>query len=212
VSKCASVCVCVSKMAAAAVVARLRAAGLDVVARAKSKGNEAVVAMKNDKGLLFLNLGTATGLLGFCMTDPIPLRTCSIISSSASIFFALTRNPILSYVPVIWSSLFIAVNSVKISNILLSRLDTTLTDVEEDVYTKHFMPFGMRPRQFKRLLEGAKIKEYPPKAVIEKEAMFPSKTTVKLLTSGEAIAYKNKSPLFAIDANNPICFVGKLGS
>lgn len=180
-----------------------------VFARAKAAGHQAVIAMKNDKGLLFLNLGTATGLLGFCMTDPVPLRTCSIISSGASIFFALTRNPILSYVPVVWSSLFIAVNSVKISNILLSRLDTTLTEVEEEVYTKHFMSFGMRPRQFKRLLQGSRMHYYAANSVIEKEAMYPNSSSVKLLICGEATAFKNKSPLFAIHADNPICFIGE---
>ena len=180
------------------------------VTRAHTATKQAVHAMINDKPLLFLNLGTATGLLGFCMTDPIPLRSCSIISSAASIFFALTRNPILSYVPVVWSSLFIGVNSVKISNILLSRLDTTLTEMEEEVYVKHFLPFGMRPRQFKSLLSGATARKYPAKSLIESETRFPSNTPVKLLTSGEATVFKNKSHLFTINANNPICFIGKL--
>jgi hypothetical protein len=178
------------------------------VKRAQAATSQAVYAMKNDKGLLFLNLGTATGLLGFCMTDPIPLRTCSIVSSAASIVFALSRNPILSYVPVVWSSLFIVVNTFKISNILLSRLDTTLTDMEEEVYTKHFLPFGMRPRQFKRLLNGARVRTYAPDSIMEGKTMFPSKSSVQLLTQGEAIVFKDGTHLFTIYANNPICFIG----
>lgn len=171
---------------------------------------EAAHALRSDKGLLFLNLGTATGLLGFCMTDPIPLRSCSIISSGASIFFALTRSPVLSYVPVVWSSLFIAVNAMKISNILLSRLDTTLTELEEEVYSKHFLPFGMRPRQFKRLLEGSTSRSYEAGSLVESETTFPSKTTVKLLTKGEASVFKNNRHLFTIDAEKPICFIGDM--
>jgi hypothetical protein len=180
------------------------------VMRAQAAARQAVHVLQNDKGLLFLNIGTATGLLGFCMTDPIPLRSCSIISSGASIFFALTRTPILSYVPVVWSSLFIAVNSFKISVILFSRLDTTLTEIEEEVYSKHFLPFGMRPRQFKSLLNGATVREYDANSLIESETMFPSTTSVKLLTKGEATVYKNDSHLFTIDANNPICFIGNV--
>jgi hypothetical protein len=36
---------------------------------------------KNDKAYIYLNVGTVTGLVGFCMSDPLPLRTCSITSS-----------------------------------------------------------------------------------------------------------------------------------
>lgn len=178
--------------------------------RARVSAQETLQVIKNDRGLLLLHLGTATGLLGFCMTDPIPLRTCSIISSTASIAFALTRNPILSYAPVAWSSLFIAVNSFKIGQILFSRMDTTLSELEEEVYTKHFMPFGVRPRQFRRLVNAATMHTYEPDSLIEKEIMFPSKTSVKLLMQGEATVYKEGKSLYTIDANFPICFIGDL--
>ena len=179
------------------------------VSRALNEAKNVLQAVKSDRGLLFLHLGTATGLMGFCMTDPIPLRSCSIVSSSASIYFALTRNPILSYAPIVWSSLFISVNTFKIGSILLSRMDTTLTELEEEVYTKHFLPFGMRPRQFKKLLNAATAKSYSPKSVIEPETMFPSNESVKLLTKGEATVFKNKKHLFTINADHPTCFIGK---
>ena len=179
------------------------------MSRALGEGRKILQVAKSDRGILFLHLGGATGLMGFCMTDQIPLRSCSIVYSAASIYFTLSRKVVLSYVPAVWSSLFISVNAFRIGTILLSRMDTTLTELEEEVYTKHFLPFGMRPRQFKKLLNAATTKTYAPKSVIETETMFPSNEPVKLLTKGEATVFKNKKHLFTINADHPTCFIGE---
>mmetsp|Transcript_24513 Transcript_24513/g.36058 ORF Transcript_24513/g.36058 Transcript_24513/m.36058 type:complete len:389 (+) Transcript_24513:61-1227(+) len=165
---------------------------------------------RTDPAFLFLNIGTATGLAGFCMSDPLALRSCSIIGTIASITFVLTRNPIHSYVPVYWSTCFIAVNVYKITGLLLDRKPTELNEDEEEVYVRHFMHCGMRPGQFKRLVKAARRKEFKPGDVIEKEVTFPSTTSVKLLMEGKAIVYRNNNELFTIDANKPICFLGDL--
>jgi hypothetical protein len=172
--------------------------------------DKAVDMIKNDKPFLLLHIGTATGLAGFTMTDPLPLRCCSIAASVSSITYVMTRVPVHSMAPVYWSSCFIAVNSFKIMELLMERKDLTLSPMEEDVYVKHFLKSGMRPRQFKRLMDHASVREFSPGEVIEEEGSLAGHTTVKLLTQGSVTVLKSNEELFVVDAKKAICFLGDL--
>lgn len=163
---------------------------------------------RNDPAAVFFHLGTATGLLGFCMTDPLPLRCCSITSSIASITFLVTRKPFGSMIPIAWSSLFISVNLFKINELLRERKLIELSAQEEEIYTVHFLPSGMRPRQFKRLTAEARKREYPLGTVLQKEGEFP--TTVKLLTKGKVRVEIDEEEVYTVNAQEPICFLGDL--
>jgi hypothetical protein len=162
---------------------------------------------RTDPGIILLNVGTATGLMGFTMTDPIPLRTCSIISSVSSVIFMMSR-PVPLMTPVYWSSLFISVNLYKIGDILYSRASVELSDLEEEVYMRHFVHSGMRPRQFLTLVSNAKAVEYAPGTIVEGEVKFPSVSTVKLLMKGSATVLNEGVEMYTVDAKKPICFLG----
>lgn len=169
------------------------------------------VLSKEDPAFILLNLGTATGLAGFAMTDPLPLRACSLVSSFSSVIYMLSR-PVPLMVPVYWSGLFIAVNTYKISQILYCRAGVELTDMQEDVYMQHFVHSGMRPRQFLTLVSHAKTVEYEPCEVIEEEVKFPSVSTVKLLMKGSVAVRNDGAEMYTVSASKPICFLGDLSA
>ena len=168
---------------------------------------QGVIKARQDPAFVLLNLGTATGLAGFCMSDPLPLRACSITSSVASIVFTVTRNPVASYVPVYWSACFIAVNAYKIVELLNERRQINLSDLEEELYARHFMKSGMRPRQFKRLIDKARIVNFNDGTVLHSEG-DPIPQTVRLLYRGTVKILTNSEELFVVDSLKPICFLG----
>lgn len=162
---------------------------------------------KNDRAYIYLNLGTFTGLVGFCMSDPLPLRTCSITSSLTGLYFQLTRVPVQSYVPIYWSCCFMAVNIYKIVELLVERRTVRLTEAEEDLYCRHFQRSGMRPTQFQRLMENSVARAHKSGAIIAEEGQEMPKTVV-LLTNGTVRIQKNKEDIYVVDASKPICFLG----
>lgn len=168
---------------------------------------DAWVMGKKDPAYVMLHLGTATGLLGFTMSDPLPLRACSITSSVASIAFIVTRVPVASMVPVYWSSCFIAVNSFKIYELLMERRAVQFEEKDEDIYARHFMRSGMRPRQFKKLRENAVVKEFENGEILHSEGAT-APTTVRLLINGRVQISTNDEEIFTVDAKKPICFLG----
>jgi hypothetical protein len=162
---------------------------------------------RKDPAYVLLHLGTATGLAGFTLSDPLPLRACSITSSLASIVFIATRVPVASMVPVYWSSCFIAVNSFKIYQLLMERRAVELEKFDEDIYARHFMRSGMRPRQFKVLRENAVLREFEDGDILHSEGS-EAPTTVKLLINGRVQIKANEEEIFTVDAKKPICFLG----
>lgn len=162
---------------------------------------------KKDPAFVLLHLGTATGLFGFCLTDPLPLRCCSITSSVASITFMMTRTPAVSMVPVYWSSCFIAVNSYKIYQLLMERRAVDLATEDEEIYVRHFMRSGMRPRQFKKLMEHASLKSFENGTVMHAEGST-APSTVRLLINGKVQIRSHDEVVFTVDAKKPICFLG----
>jgi hypothetical protein len=162
---------------------------------------------RSDPAFVLLNVGTATGLAGFTMSDPLPLRCCSITSSVASIIFTVTRTPVASYVPVYWSACFIGVNVYKIVQLLNERREIALSDMEEDLYVTHFMRSGMRPRQFKKLFDKSRRVSFKDGTVLHKEG-DPFPDTVRLLYRGLVRIMTHDEEIFTVDSSKPICFLG----
>ena len=158
---------------------------------------------KNDRAYIYMNLGTVTGLVGFCMSDPLPLRSCSIVSSVTGMYFQLTRIPVHSYVPIYWGCCFMAVNIYKIIELLHERRSIHLSDAEEDIYCHHFQRSGMRPTQFKRLMQNSVIRSHKSGALIAEEGK-PVPNTLLLLMNGTVRIQKNNEDIYIVDATKPI--------
>ena len=83
-------------------------------------------SLRNDPGSIFLHIGTSTALLGFCVTDPLFLRSCSVFASTCSMAYNLTRSPPLIN-HCVWGGMFISVNLYHIYFLQKERQDVMLT-------------------------------------------------------------------------------------
>jgi hypothetical protein len=139
---------------------------------------------RNDPALLALHLGTAIGLFGFASSDQLSLRTCAVISGISGIVFNLTRKPKPILGPVYWSVAFFIANGYNINKLLSERADVKLDDEEKEIYVHHFLSSGIRPKQFKRIMEGGKYRVLLPNTRITEQGKEDKAKKVYLLLKG----------------------------
>lgn len=115
--------------------------------------------MANNYGILILNIGSLATLTGFTRTDILELRLLSITGSLSSVIYFLTRPPPFVYGSVIWSLIFASTNAYMVYYIYEERKGQIqpLTEEEKDLYEEHFMPHGVTPRQFEKLIQRAQL-------------------------------------------------------
>jgi CRP-like cAMP-binding protein len=113
----------------------------------------------NNYGILILNIGSLATLTGFTRTDILELRLLSITGSLSSVIYFLTRPPPFVYGSVIWSLIFASTNAYMVYYIYEERKGQIqpLTEEEKDLYEEHFMPHGVTPRQFEKLIQRAQL-------------------------------------------------------
>jgi hypothetical protein len=105
--------------------------------------------------VLILNAGSICTLVGFTRSDILELRTMSMTGSIASVIYVWGQQKIL-WPSVVWSSLFAAVNAVKIFEIYQERNSNVhMTKHQEEVYVEYFLPHGITPKQFERVEQKA---------------------------------------------------------
>jgi len=118
---------------------------------------------------MVLNFGAVCTLIGFTRSDVLELRSFSVTGSICNVVYQATLQPV-RLISVAWSSLFALVNSWNIYHILLERNSTVrLTQQEEDIYVKHFMPHGITPKQFESIWKEAEIARYEKGSAIIKQ-------------------------------------------
>lgn len=112
---------------------------------------------KNNWTVLVLNFGSLCTLTAFTRSDVLELRTFSAMGSISFIVYNFNLVP-FRYLPIAWSSLFAAVNSIKIMQILHERkARVVLTEQQETIFVDTFMPHGVTPKQFEMMWNKAKI-------------------------------------------------------
>jgi hypothetical protein len=114
--------------------------------------------LKSNAGTIILNLGSIATLTAFTRTDMMDLRMLSITGSCSSIIYFLTRPPPIPFPPIIWSLVFACTNSFMLYHIYEERkgIPPPLSSLEQDVYDEHFLPHGVTPRMFEKLLHKSK--------------------------------------------------------
>eukprot|EP00388_Colpodella_angusta_P044941 GDKK01064492.1.p1 GENE.GDKK01064492.1~~GDKK01064492.1.p1 ORF type:complete len:744 (-),score=175.63 GDKK01064492.1:82-2313(-) len=133
-----------------------------------------------------ITLGAMFHLTGLCMPDILYLRLLGICSSVCSITFTLTReNPF--YVSAMWSTVFMAVNGLMISKLLYDRQDVKFSDNDMRIYETWFLPHGLTPRQFCKLMKISTIKYVPAGSpIFDATSLDHNKTQdIVLILSGD---------------------------
>jgi hypothetical protein len=73
-----------------------------------------------------MTMGTSSILFGYCLTDPMLLRSLSIFASTCNMYYHFSKNPPM-YTHMMWGCLFISVNIYHISIMSRERRDIKLT-------------------------------------------------------------------------------------
>mmetsp|Transcript_19230 Transcript_19230/g.41331 ORF Transcript_19230/g.41331 Transcript_19230/m.41331 type:complete len:550 (-) Transcript_19230:1213-2862(-) len=141
---------------------------------------------KENWAVLVLNLGSIASLVGFTRSDIVELRALSATGSVTSLVYHFSLSP-RRIAPIIWSVIFTGVNSFKIYEIMTEREGSVeMTQEQESVYSKFFMPHGVTPRQFETIYNKAEIVHVKKGEHIVEEGQ--EMISVILVTHGETRA------------------------
>ena len=110
--------------------------------------------IKENAGIIILNAGSVCTLTAFTRSDILELRCLSMTGSLSSVVYFLSLPPPKVLFPAIWSGVFAMTNAYKVYFILEERKGKSkyFTTEETEVYEEHFMPHGVTPRMFEKLL------------------------------------------------------------
>lgn len=169
---------------------------------------EFIKHVKKDPFVMLLHVGTGVSLIGFCSSDQLNIRVGSICSGLSAIAFNLTRDPKI-IPPLYWSLAFMSTNMYHVSMIVAERRQYSLNKEELDIYEQHFKDSGMRPLQFKRLLENGTKKSFPAGYHFA-QAGNPTRDKVWLLLSGEVQVSIEGVDVSTITASAQQCFIGEI--
>jgi len=122
--------------------------------QAKKFGEDLFKWIKENAGIIILNAGSVCTLTAFTRSDILELRCLSMTGSLSSVVYFLSLPAPKVWFPAIWSSIFAMTNAYKVYFILEERKGKPkyLTTEETKVYEEHFMPHGVTPKQFEKLL------------------------------------------------------------
>lgn len=147
----------------------------------------------DDWGMWVNNVGALATLAAFSMRDLLALRCLSIAGQICGITFCFTRDPPL-WNPIAWQSIFLAVNVGNLAMLLQEQFGGEVpTEEEQAVYDRVFLPHGVTPAQFRRLLEVGQWKSLGDGQVvaIEGAAASDELTSLQLtLVKSGRLAYK----------------------
>ena len=106
---------------------------------------------RHNWSVLLMNVGSMCTLAAFTRSDVLELR---VLSATGSIFFIIYNfaAPPYKWLTIGWTALFAAVNSWKIVEIVNERHSSVkMTDDQEELFVKFFMPHGITPKQFQAI-------------------------------------------------------------
>jgi len=173
--------------------------------------------LKNNTTVIILNSGSFCYLMAYIRTDILELRLLSIAGSVSTIIYFTFRTPPRIYLPIIWASIFMLMNTYMVYYIYEERkgpLSKPWTEEEESVYMEHFQSHGVTPRQFEKLMSKANRIIVPRDIVlVERGSKFES---VYLVIEGATIAHsslaKKVTAASSVSGNKEILAGGDSGA
>ena len=111
--------------------------------------------IKENSGAIILNFGSICLLVAFTRKDIVELRALAMTGSLTNVIYFATRRPI-NYLPMTWSSVFVMTNLSMLYFILDERNGSvSLSENQLKLYEEHFLPHGVTPKQFEKVLRKA---------------------------------------------------------
>ena len=137
--------------------------------------------------LVILNLGSLATLAGFTRTDVIELRSLAITGNTSFVIYSLLRGPPIQWNVLLYQFLFASVNAYNIVVILNEREGKVhLSPRQEEIYTEHFQPHGVSPKQFEKVMKTGQVRIIKKGEVLSRAGQCMSH--VKLVVRGNTRA------------------------
>jgi cAMP-binding proteins - catabolite gene activator and regulatory subunit of cAMP-dependent protein kinases len=160
----------------------IQSSGITKKDKAQKVGSDLWKWLKENSGIIILNLGSLCTLTAFTRSDILELRCLSMTGSISSVLYFLSLPPPKVWFPAMWSGIFAFTNAYKVYFILEERKGKPkyLSSEELAVYEEYFAPHGMTPRQFEKLIEiSTEIKVPKGQVLVENETDLNSVYLVK---------------------------------
>ena len=181
------------------------------------KAYEGIKKDLSDPSYVLFNVSLLIGFIGSCLPDELYLRYCAVLSASGAIFYNTFMFHGSKFIPnltmVAWDAFRAAAHSSNIIRIWHEKSDIEMLEEQEKIYALHFMDFGMRPRQYMKLLHSSKGEAVfgSRECLVQQGEVRDSKSRkLYLLLEGTINAEVNGQVIATITADTPLCFFGEM--
>lgn len=145
-----------------------------------------------NNGNVIVTVGSLLSLTATLMADMRMLRFFNLLAGFCFCTYNWTRRPRLTDAA-LWNVVFLVLNCVMLWRVQTEHREVAFSSHELDVFQRYFLPAGMSPRQFRRLLKQGKWRTLPQGYVLQREGSacealcFVVRGTVEISQGGETI-------------------------
>ncbi|CDJ63872.1 hypothetical protein, conserved [Eimeria necatrix] len=143
-------------------------------------------------GNVVVTAGSLLSLTATLMADMRLLRTFNLLAGLCYFSYNWSRRPRLTDAA-LWNVVFLVLNTVMLWRVHTEHREVSFNSDELDLFQRYFLPAGMSPRQFRRLLRLGAWQTYPQGYVLQQEnsncetLCFVARGAVEISQGGETV-------------------------
>ncbi|CDJ26852.1 uncharacterized protein EMH_0004130 [Eimeria mitis] len=143
-------------------------------------------------GNVVVTVGSLLSLTATLMADMRLLRTFNLLAGFCYFSYNWSRRPRLTDAA-LWNVVFLVLNTVMLWRVHTEHREVSFSSDELDIFQRYFLPAGMSPRQFRRLLRQGSWQTFPQGYVLQQEGKncetlcFVARGAVEISQGGEVV-------------------------
>ncbi|CDJ47433.1 hypothetical protein, conserved [Eimeria brunetti] len=143
-------------------------------------------------GNVVVTAGSLLSLTATLMADMRLLRTFNLLAGFCYFSYNWSRRPRLTDAA-LWNVVFLVLNTVMLWRVHTEHREVSFSSDELDIFQRYFLPAGMSPRQFRRLLRQGSWQTFPQGYVLQQEdnncetLCFVARGAVEISQGGEVV-------------------------
>ncbi|XP_026191191.1 uncharacterized protein LOC34621890 [Cyclospora cayetanensis] len=145
-----------------------------------------------NNGNVVVTVGSLLSLTATLMADMRLLRTFNLLAGLCYFSYNWSRRPRLTDAA-LWNIVFLVLNTVMLWRVHTEHREVVFSSDELDIFQRYFLPAGMSPRQFRRLLRQGTWRTLPQGYVLQAEGntcstlCFVARGAVDISQGGETV-------------------------
>ncbi|CDJ58119.1 hypothetical protein, conserved [Eimeria maxima] len=143
-------------------------------------------------GNVVVTVGSLLSLTATLMADMRLLRVFNLLAGFCYFSYNWSRRPRLTDAA-LWNVVFLVLNTVMLWRVHTEHREVSFSSDELDIFQRYFLPAGMSPRQFRRLLRQGSWRTFPQGYVLQQEdsncetLCFVARGAVEISQGGEIV-------------------------